>query len=166
MTTQINEEIASKIVARQGEAPIDVTALAREIGIQVWESNLGPTVSGKLLKDSQNGGSSGYSILVNRAEPYERRRFTVAHELAHYLLHREMVRRLGSLTEDTFYRALGLNGWQELEANNLAAKILMPDTLINRFRREGRTPPEMAKLFEVSEPAMRIRLYLESQPAK
>src|SRR2546428_14150606 len=122
MTTQINEEIAAKIVQRQAKAPVDVVGLARDIGINVWEADLGPAVSGKLLKDDINGGAAGYSILVNGREPYLRRRFTVAHEVAHYILHREMVRKLVSLTEDTFYRDVGLNSWQEMEANRLAAQ--------------------------------------------
>src|SRR5690348_13224413 len=126
MTTQMNEEIARKILAHQGQMPVDVTALAKDIGIKVWESDLGPNVSGKLFKDDTNGGSKGYSILVNSKEPYVRRRYTVAHELGHYILHREMVRRLGAVTDNTFYRADGFDSWQEMEANKLAAEILMP----------------------------------------
>jgi Zn-dependent peptidase ImmA (M78 family) len=166
MTTQVNEEIASKIVQWQGRAPVDVVGLANDIGINVWEAALGTKVSGQLLKDPKNGGKTGYSILVNAKEPYVRRRFTVAHELAHFLLHREMVRRLETLTEDTFYRAEGLNSWHELEANHFAALILMPDLLVKRFKAEGRSLIEMADLLEVSEPAMRIRLSLQDAPMR
>src|SRR5438105_3870285 len=123
MTTQINEQSASQIVKRQIQPPVNVRALAADFGVNVWESDLGSKISGKLFRDTEHGGSSGYSILINAKEPYVRRRFTVAHELAHFLLHREMVKRLGGLTEDIFYRADGLNGWQEMEANRLAAEI-------------------------------------------
>lgn len=76
-----------------------------------------------------------------------------------------MVKRLGGLTEDTFYRADGLNSWQEMEANKLAADILMPMTLIRKYS-SGKTPLELARIFHVSEPAMRIRLSLESAPIR
>jgi Zn-dependent peptidase ImmA (M78 family) len=165
MTTQVNEQIAAKIVSHQKRPPVNITALAQECGLNVWEADLGIRVSGKLLKDPKHGGESGYSILVNSREPFVRRRFTVAHELAHYILHREMVRRLGSLTEDVFYRAHGLNSWQEMEANKLAAEILMPQALVNQLKRI-KTPQELATLFQVSEPAMRIRLSLQTAPIK
>jgi Zn-dependent peptidase ImmA (M78 family) len=53
-----------------------------------------------------------------------------------------------------------------MEANRLAAEILMPHMLVKKFRSEGKTPLEMARLFEVSEPAMRIRLSLQEAPIK
>lgn len=59
MTTQMNEQLAAKIVERQTKPPVDVTALARDFGVNVWESDLGSGVSGRLLRDPQNGGESG-----------------------------------------------------------------------------------------------------------
>ena len=58
-----------QIIAKyQSQAPVDVVAIAAELGINVWETNsLSESISGKIFKDPLNGGSSGYSILSMRA---------------------------------------------------------------------------------------------------
>jgi hypothetical protein len=140
----------------QQEAPVDVSGLARALGVNVWElHSLPPTISGKIWKDDRNGGTSGFSIGVNASEAYVRKRFTVAHELAHFLLHRNRI--TNELVEDTMYRGLG--GREEAQANKLAADILMPFALINKLMSRGITDvDELASRFQVSGVAMRIRL--------
>jgi IrrE N-terminal-like domain len=141
----------------QSRPPIDVKAIADDLGIRVWEMhNLLPNISGKLFPDPRNGGSSGYSIGVNAAESFVRKRFTIAHELAHFLLHREQV--VNGITEDVYYRG-GLSTRDETEANYLAADILMPMHLINQLQAQGvRDVDEIARMFQVSSIAMKIRL--------
>jgi IrrE N-terminal-like domain len=151
-TPQINE-----ILKRfQAEAPVDVKGLAGALGVNVWElHSLPPSISGKIWKDERNGGSSGFSIGVNASEPFVRKRFTVAHEIAHFLLHRNLI--TNELLEDTMYRGLG--GREEAQANKLAADILMPYPLINRLMANGLTDVDaLASLLQVSGIAMRIRL--------
>lgn len=138
-------------------APVDVTALAEALGIAVWEDDeLPENVSGKIIEDPDNAGSSGYSIVVRASDAYVRRRFTVAHEIAHFVLHKD---RIGaSLTDDGMYRS-NLSTWEEVQANSLAAEILMPKELILRYVRQyGPEAPLLAKFFKVSESAMQIRL--------
>jgi Zn-dependent peptidase ImmA (M78 family) len=99
---------------------------------------------------------------VNRHEHKNRQRFTIAHEIAHYVLHRDQIRNdLNSeLTDDTFYRS-GLSEKREWEANRLAAEILMPWPLIRTLTAAGKkTPRELAAELEVSESAISIRLGL------
>jgi Zn-dependent peptidase ImmA (M78 family) len=138
----------------QNVAPVDVTGLAEALGLNVWEDDdLPEGVSGKLFLDSEHGG---YSIVVRASDAYVRRRFTVAHEIAHFLLHRNFIGN--SITDDEWYRS-NLSNAQEAEANRLAADILMPDALIaSSIKRYGADPAVLAPLFEVSEAAMRIRL--------
>src|ERR1700740_2260455 len=63
--------------------PVDVEALAVHRGLRVMPYQLGDDVAWLLA--SENGiGTIGY----NKAEPKVRRRFTIAHELGHYELHR------------------------------------------------------------------------------
>ncbi|MBL8175276.1 MAG: ImmA/IrrE family metallo-endopeptidase [Bryobacterales bacterium] len=110
-------------------------------------------ISGKIFFDPLNGGHSGYSIVVNRKDPFARKRFTVAHEIAHFILHRE---RIGnSLTDDALYRS-GLTTREEAQANRLAAEILMPGHLLRGGL--GGDPHVLAERFQVSEAAMNIRL--------
>ncbi len=146
------------IRARQGDAPIDITALANDLGLAVIETyDLPDGISGKIALDPVEGGLSGYAISVNAFEGYKRQRFTIAHECAHFILHRD---RIGDeLTDDAMYRSGKLNDRAEFEANNFAADLLMPKILIRRKQLEGHTGiAELANLFEVSEKAMEVRL--------
>src|SRR5205085_480224 len=105
-------------------APVDVTAIASDLGIRVWEMrNLPENISGKIFRDRLNGGDSGFSIGVKASESFRRKRFTVAHEIAHYILHRDKIG--DELADDAMYRS-GLSTREEAQANQLAADILMP----------------------------------------
>jgi IrrE N-terminal-like domain len=145
------------VLARyQTSAPVDVVGIARALGLSVWEDDLPPEISGKIQKDLRNGGSSGYSIVVNTKEGLRRKRFTIAHETAHYLLHRGAMG--ASIVDDTLYRSK-LSNALEVQANRLAADILMPYPLIDEAMQGGtRDVQDLANLFKVSPAAMAIRL--------
>jgi hypothetical protein len=155
MTAQLQHEA---ILERfQHTAPVDVTALAEALGLAVWEDDdLSEGVSGKLFQDKEAGGPEGYSISVRASDPYVRRRFTVAHEIGHFVLHRN---RIGSsLTDDGFYRS-NLSSWEEVEANQFAARALMPRELLKQhIQAYGIAPALLSTIFKVSESAMRIRI--------
>jgi IrrE N-terminal-like domain len=141
----------------QHSAPVNVTEMAEALGLNVWEDeDLPAGVSGKLFRDPENGGAEGFSIVVRASDAFVRRRFTVAHEIGHFVLHRD---RIGSsLTDDAMYRS-NLSSWEEVEANQFAAKILMPTVLLSHYiGLHGKDAKVLAGLFEVSEAAMKIRL--------
>jgi hypothetical protein len=146
------------IAKHQSSAPIDVVAIANALGLRVWEmGSLPPTMSGKIFRDPVNGGPSGYSIAVNAQEGDVRKRFTIAHEIAHFLLHRSQLESR-DLSDDTMYRS-GLTSAEESQANNLAAQILMPMALIQELINRGMKDVEaLAAKFQVSKTAMTIRL--------
>jgi len=144
------------IEEHQRGLPVDITALATDLGLSVYEGfDLGPGVSGMICRDSDS--ASGYAITVNAAEPYTRRRFTIAHECAHFLLHRE---KIGDrLSDDAMYRSDNVTTQEEYHANNLAAELLMPRRLMNEAVRRGFAGvSDLARRFEVSPPAMKVRL--------
>jgi hypothetical protein len=144
------------IQRHQQKPPVDVIAIARDLGVNVWEMhNLPDGISGKIFKDALNGGTSGYSIGVKASEGYRRKRFTVAHEIAHFILHRDKIGQ--ELSDDEMYRG-GLSTEDEVRANQLAADILMPASLIRRLRAEGHSDSELADLLQVSEAAIRVRI--------
>jgi len=104
--------------------PIMLSPLAEKLGLEVykvdgWDND----ISGKIVKDEDKGGSSGYAIYVNAKHGLNRRRFTIAHEIAHYVLHQPLIG--DGILDDALYRS-GLNHHIEIEANQLAADILMP----------------------------------------
>jgi Zn-dependent peptidase ImmA (M78 family) len=127
------------------------------LGINVWElPSLGDGIAGRLFKDPENGGQSGYSILIKGTDPLVRKRFTLAHEIAHFILHRDSAGL--EVSDDEFYRSR-LSDTQEVQANKLAAQILMPMHLIQAMIASGTKEVSMlARVFQVSEAAMMIRL--------
>ncbi|OFW37902.1 MAG: hypothetical protein A3J28_00695 [Acidobacteria bacterium RIFCSPLOWO2_12_FULL_60_22] len=156
-TGQIADSDRSIILQFQNRLPIDVHGLAAALGIQVWESSsLEPNIAGILRKDHVHGGSSGYSIVVRAQDALVRKRFTVAHELGHFLLHRKEIG--DQISDDEFYRG-GLSSAKETEANRVAADILMPHHLIRAMIAAGtKDVSALANAFGVSQMAMMIRL--------
>jgi hypothetical protein len=147
-----------EIIAKyQKTAPVDIVSIAQEIGIRVWEMHrLQEGVSGQIWQDPVNGGITGFSIGVRATDPLVRKRFTVAHELAHYILHRNKLE--GGLFEDVMYRG-GLSSREETQANQMAADILMPFSLLNRLVDQGEGKLEqLADSLKVSLQALKIRL--------
>ncbi|MBL8712367.1 MAG: ImmA/IrrE family metallo-endopeptidase [Alphaproteobacteria bacterium] len=145
----------STITSHQAAAPVKLSPIVEELGIKLYGvSNWPNGISGMLKKDAS--ARSGFAIYVNTQHPHVRQRFTIAHELAHYILHRDQIG--DGITDDALYRS-GLSNWVEAAANKQAADILMPWHLINRAIDAGAsTLPELAALFEVSVSAMAIRL--------
>ena len=112
-----------------------------------------------IVRDDNDGGESGYYIVADSTEARRRRRFTYAHELAHFLLHKKFINK--SITDNVLFRSR-LSNQQEIEANQLAADILMPyekiDELINQVGPEHATISILADKFDMSPSAMRVRL--------
>ena len=156
------DEYLNLLQTHQQEAPVNVVELAFDLGIKVWKSDqLGSQISGKLLKDRQHGGKSGFAIFVNAAHAETRQRFTIAHEIAHFMLHRDAIK--DGIAEDVFHRSELLSNKQEVEANKLAANILMPFSLLSEVQKNYAVDDVegLAKAFHVSTAAMSIRLGIQ-----
>lgn len=142
----------------QRAAPVDITALATEFGLSVYKrDDLPDGVSGMICRDNSGESQSGYSIRVNAHDAYTRQRFTIAHECAHFLLHRDKIG--DGITDDAMYRSEKMTSQDEYAANNKAADLLMPSALVLKYVAEGTSDPAtLAQLFEVSVIAMQVRL--------
>jgi IrrE N-terminal-like domain len=143
----------------QAETPVRLGGLAAELGLEVFKSTLNPGISG--LIEPSSSASSGYRIKLNRFESPERQRFTLAHEIAHFLLHRFDIGR--GVVDDTMYRS-GLSDRKEVEANKLASQIIMPAASVRReasaleYLSVDERVEVLARKFRVSQQAMRIKL--------
>ena len=133
-------------------APVDLHAIAARLGITVTSPrDLPPDVSGSIRRQGE-----GYLIEINGNDAPRRQRFTLAHEIGHYLLHRDMLD--GGIEDDRMYRSR-LSDQVERQANRLAGQILMPPGLVMTAWRAGaRDIGRLAETFDVSEQAMEIRL--------
>ena len=118
-------------------------------------ANLPNDISGQIAR-LQGAAGNRYRIDINGKHSEKRRRFTLAHEIAHFVLHREFLD--GELTDNQMYRSR-LGDEKEREANRFAAQILMPAKLVRVAWNAGAEDlSRLARAFDVSEQAMEIRL--------
>lgn len=145
------------ISAHQQAAPVQTIDIAEALGIKVYKvGNWPDNLSAMIRKDEERGGSSGYAIYVNSKHSRVRRRFSIAHEIAHFALHRSLIG--DGITDDGLYRS-SLSSAVEVQANRMAADILMPWHLIRAATESGlSTVEELAKHFDVSKSTMSIQL--------
>jgi Zn-dependent peptidase ImmA (M78 family) len=164
MTNLLHDRVSLRereiVLDAMNTQPVKIGALAEALGLRVTRaSNLKATISG-LIRPAEDT-DSGYEILVNKFEMPERQRFTVAHEIGHYLLHRDQIG--AGIVDSVMYRS-SLSSKKEVEANQLAATIIMPAEAVKReLGKLGGTDEigvveELAEQFRVSVPAMKIRL--------
>lgn len=107
--------------------PVNIVNVCNELGIKVYEQYLPSKVSGFIGVDKslEEKYQTDKVIVVNLFDDAKRRRFMIAHELAHYVLRRQS----GELyahrdVVDTPQRGI------EKEANIFALNILMPEELM------------------------------------
>ena len=142
------------------ESPVKIATLARELGVDVFVSTMSPGISGEIKRNSD---TDRFEIRVNRHENKRRQRFTIAHEVAHYLLHRDVIG--DGIQDDILYRS-SLSDLREAEANKFAAELIMPKKLVVAAKNarsdlnSSELISELSELFNVSPQAMSIRLGL------
>jgi len=66
----------------------DPVKLANELGLKVFEHDLPDDEDGYISFDPRLDSESGFVIFLNKERSPERKRFTVAHEIGHFVLHR------------------------------------------------------------------------------
>jgi Zn-dependent peptidase ImmA (M78 family) len=141
-------------------APVDVHAVAEAANARVVYEELDDDVSGFLLRDK-----GSITIAINKQHPPNRQRFTLAHEIGHLVLHDDQGDRLWLDKAYYFRDGSSSKGDQaaEVEANQFAAGLLMPEELVRAEAGKIVQVTELdvvrlAKKFEVSERAMTFRL--------
>lgn len=98
-------------------------------------------------------GPANFLIALSPYASHRRSRFTIAHEIGHYLLHT----RLGQLAPPTIRIDREGGGRMEWEANWFAAGFLMPAATFIAKRNEGMNDLQLADFFDVSVSAIAIR---------
>ncbi len=140
--------------------PINIEKIAISRGLKIQPFPLGEGVSGVLA--IENGkGVIGY----NSEEPRVRRRFTIAHELGHYELHRDKSNMF--IDKQFIYRSKNAYNPEEQvmeqEANMFASAILMPTSMVRDLAdtidlKNDDAIEDLAKIFDVSVTAMSLRI--------
>lgn len=158
------QQRAKQVRSKHGatDLPVDVQQLARLEGVQVERADFGDEVSGVLVKDGERA-----IIGINGRHAPTRQRFTIAHELGHYLLHgrrdlfvdKDFIVHFRDGNSSTGYDP------QEVEANQFAAELLMPAEQVREIFAEAPFDIDdqgalrrLASRFGVSPMAMAVRL--------
>lgn len=147
---RIAEQQASRLLSlmRVGEPPVPEQIIEYLPRVRVrW-------VDAKSLSGATRWSKGRWTILVNRNETWGRQRFSMAHEFKHVI---------DGPSADTLYRSADpatRTFLAERAADMFAACLLMPRPFMKRvYYDEGiRDPRELARRFQVSTAAMRIRI--------
>ena len=138
------------------DAPVPVTAMARREGLTLRYADFPQDENVSGFIDAKSN-----SIVVNAAEAPSRQMFTIAHELGHWLLHKQQV------MDDRQYRVLTREALDapkpliEKEADGFAADLLVPKFLLDKYYDNAPVRPSrasLARIFGVSEEVIKYRL--------
>lgn len=144
------------IAQHWNSTPVPIDAIIRDIGLPLCYEPMDDNISGYI--ERQNGS---YRIVVNSNHAPTRQRFTSAHELGHYVYHRDLLGE--GVGDNRAYRADGtdlpnanIRPIHERQANSFAANVLMPRHRLISVA--GESTATLAARFAVSPAAMKIRL--------
>jgi Zn-dependent peptidase ImmA (M78 family) len=157
--------------AFKATAPIDVDKIAEILKVKVSYDSLDDDIVGKIEFDDAQQPVITINTLENMYEP--RRRFTLAHEIAHFCLHASRSSKFLD-TKKNMSRSGSYWDLYESQANTFAAQLLMPKNLVLSKSREiiqrytdangsDKIPADeflsqISQAFKVSTQAMEFRL--------
>jgi len=153
-TSQIEtmaEKTREKFAVNDGDK-LNVVSIAKGLGFTVYNASFDNNkIAGKVVSDENEK-----SIYINKSDTPERKRFTVAHEIGHIVLHHPL--------DDSPFSKVDYRGAnntfdrKEWEANRFAAALLMPEEEARRVWRKTHDVDDFAEAMGVSKLAGAIRL--------
>ncbi len=154
------EKLAGETFEKGGGAvPVPIVRIAQKLGLQIYEMampKMNESVPSGILTQMENK----WVVILNQDDSPTRKRFTVAHEIGHFLLHKGRGFIDDFSAGETFYRNVEENQTLEIEkeANLFAAAVLMPEQKLKEIWPSCNNPAEAAEKFNVSEVSMTYRL--------
>jgi len=135
-------------------APVDLEAITKKLGLQIVPYEFPDSMSALFLIEERVR-----AIGVNKNHPKVRQRFSVAHELGHFVSGHEDFSHDNVEHIDREKKYLNRFHRMEEEADEFAAELLMPEFLLNKdFSLLNGDIEALAKKYEVSQQAMTIQL--------
>ncbi len=153
-------------------APVRVDEIAKQHAHLLYEE-MDADISGMLIPLPEPDRGKRWAIVVNKKHPKVRQRFTIAHELGHLLMHAFTTAHADRGYKLRFRDSRSSEGnvFEEIEANQFAAELLMPDDLVadaaaemqieyapTNDRASEQALTRMASKFHVSTQALAVRL--------
>ncbi|MBE5806404.1 MAG: ImmA/IrrE family metallo-endopeptidase [Clostridiales bacterium] len=170
--TQELEELASQILFNNDmyKIPVNLLKIAKNCGITVYDTDF-EKLGNKNVSGAIRYVDNNFSILLNKNEPEERKRFTLAHELGHFFLDNNILKS-SKIHIDTLYRACGDSSYiakktdeqcqiqltPEHEIDYFAGALLMNKMMLRKIFEIEQSTKKLAQIFNVSHSAMTVRL--------
>lgn len=154
--SRIAREKAHNIISmfRITELPINIVKVANLLGFKILPFDFPETMSGVIKIEGTKK-----VIAVNKNMPEVRQRFTIAHELGHYLSGHSNFSDEKIRFVDPDKKYLDPQHRDEEEADEFAAELLMPEFMVKKDALENKlSASELAKKYNVSEQAMWLQL--------
>ncbi len=144
------EKVAGLFAERHGfvasdAAKGDLGALVKRLGGKLETSSGGSDGELDLTKEGE------FTLWISPYTSWRRDRFTIAHEIGHYVLHCMMGKHRGFVIQRSGSDLL------EKEANLFAAALLMPEEEFRAKFAEGLNSDQLATHFQVSLDAVEVR---------
>lgn len=150
----------------EGQIPVPVISIAKDLGLEIYET--------KDFEEWQSGSikqeNGKFIIYLNSDQSVSRKRFTIAHEIAHFLKHKQYLEDKGEIVEDSKQpvdkptlnrnsktKTADSQRYLEAEANQLAAELLMPEDEFKSAWKESNDVEDLGIKFGVSSAAITIR---------
>lgn len=135
--------------------PVDPIAVARSLGIDVYETMMPNDVSGLITRETSD---ADVEIFLNSQHAPVRQRFTCAHEVGHYI---DLLDR--GAADGPFFRRRDIRSscgthTEEIFANRFAAYLLMPAGRFRALRKAGLDEFDLSVRFKVSVDAVKHHL--------
>jgi Zn-dependent peptidase ImmA (M78 family) len=153
---------AAILLARQLRPPVNLVPILASLDVEVREIDLASDISGILYRQPTRR-----VIVVNKKQSEVRRRFTIAHEVGHLILHKGQEVHVDSGFRINLRdpRSATAENVEEIEANAFAANLLMPSTWLKDCLRsetvdwtDSAELEDLADRYQVSPHAMLVRL--------
>lgn len=168
MAKLTKQQIEEVIARYKSSFPVHVGKLAEELGLTVISTpDLPAGMSGSIVKEDDT-----YTVYVNSRQTLQRQRFTIAHEIGHYLQHRPYLDQADEILNPVKKVLLGRRDSgtplpvgiearrREQEADNFAAELLMPEDTFKDFWIKAQSLKDVADHFGVSAMAANVRAAL------
>ncbi|HJP81451.1 MAG TPA: ImmA/IrrE family metallo-endopeptidase [Candidatus Saccharimonadales bacterium] len=164
----LTEEQKKLLKKYKSNFPVHVGKLAEELGLTVISTTDLPSgMSGSISKEDER-----YIIYVNSGQSMRRQRFTIAHEIGHFLQHRDFLDTADEILNPAKKIMLGrpdsgsrapvdtIERQREYEADNFAGELLMPKEIFEDIWLKAESLKDVADYFNVSAMAANVRAAL------
>lgn len=130
--------------------PVDMHKVAEHLGLKIQTGDISKEDVSAIFQKKES------RIIIQRSDVATRQNFSMAHEIGHFVLHKDK-------DEDVFYRDEATNldqekEGEEQEANVFAAALLMPEFFVRRLWAQFPDVLIIADAFKVSQVAAYFRL--------